>query len=157
MFCFNFSAEYVLEHLSAQVDEMISYASIIIANRTEALAYAKAHSMEDNTLHSIARQIAKNPFSDKINRKRIVIITSDENPITVAVSTDELVHEYLITQIPNDQIVDTNGAGDAFAAGFIYKFANTRCLDSSIKEAIKAASYIVCKSGFTLGPIESYL
>jgi adenosine kinase len=50
----------------------------------------------------------------KVNaaRKRIVIITQGDKPVVF--SNGEVVKEYPIRKLKHEEIVDTNGAGDAF-------------------------------------------
>ena len=57
-------------------------------------------------------------------RSRIVVFTHGAEPTTVAV--DGVVTEYPILAVPHDKIVDTNGAGDAFVAGFLAELVHVR-------------------------------
>lgn len=45
--------------------------------------------------------------------------------------------------------MDTNGAGDAFAGGFLAQFIQGRDLDTCIKCGIWAAAQIIQRSGCT--------
>ena len=46
---------------------------------------------------------------------RIVIVTRASEPVLAAYNGD--VEEFPIIQIPEEKIIDTNGAGDAFVGG----------------------------------------
>lgn len=63
----------------------------------------------------IANSIARMP---KLNEKkrRIVIITQGEKPVVL--SDGETVKEFPVKQLKPEEIVDTNGAGDAFVGKF---------------------------------------
>lgn len=81
----------------------------------------------------------------------MVIITQGPGDIIVAKSNENgqtLCHP--VSPIPLNQIVDTNGAGDAFVGGFLaYQLANrslTDCLDAGIY----AAREIIQTTGCTL-------
>lgn len=49
------------------------------------------------------------------NRERIVVLTQGGNPIIVV--EGKKIREYPVEKLPPEQIVDTNGAGDAFCGG----------------------------------------
>ena len=67
--------------------------------------------IQSTDIPEIAKNIANMP---KINaaRKRIVIITQGDRPVVF--SNGEEVKEYPIRKLKHEEIVDTNGAGDAF-------------------------------------------
>src|SRR6266498_3176501 len=69
----------------------------------------------------------------KINtkRQRLVIITYGENP-TIVGHQDGTVTEYPIIQIEGKDIVDTNGAGDAFVGGFLSQYVQGKSIDECI-------------------------
>lgn len=57
----------------------------------------------------------------KINkRQRIVVLTQGPNPTIVYQSGSNAVVEYPVTKLKDEEIVDTNGAGDAFVGGSIF-------------------------------------
>ena len=49
--------------------------------------------------------------------------------------------------MPVENIVDTNGAGDAFAGGFLSQFVKGKNLDDCMKAGHWAASIIIQKRG----------
>lgn len=72
----------------------------------------------------IIKQIA---LYENRGNKRIVICTQQAEPVLVAIapstdngnSQDVKIKKYPIAKLTKDQIVDTNGAGDAFVGGFL--------------------------------------
>uniref|UniRef100_A0A915K9U0 Adenosine kinase n=1 Tax=Romanomermis culicivorax TaxID=13658 RepID=A0A915K9U0_ROMCU len=58
----------------------------------------------------------------KINNKRprIVVITQGKSPVIVAEGSKLM--KFPVALIPDEKIVDTNGAGDAFVGGFLSRF-----------------------------------
>lgn len=74
----------------------------------------------------------------------------------VSTSGDKIIKRYPVTMVPSKDLVDTNGAGDAFAAGFIADYMTNMLIDTAVNAGLKAARYIVQKSGFNLGPRDKY-
>lgn len=72
-------------------------------------------------MKEIAKIIAKWP--KKSETPRTVIVTYGAKPVIVAINTpgsEEVdVKEYPLQELTKEQIVDTNGAGDAFVGGFL--------------------------------------
>ncbi|CAH8452919.1 unnamed protein product [Schistosoma mattheei] len=136
---------------------MISYSGIVFGNESEAEAYGDVHGLLDGTVHATARYIADLPFADGEKRKRLVIITRGKNPLVYTDSFDSEIHQFMVEQFPDDQIIDTNGAGDAFAAGFVADYIRGKPMVTSLHSAVRAATYIICRSGFSLGSRDSYL
>lgn len=68
------------------------------------------------------------------SRPRVVIITNGSEP-TIVVSSDALTapKTYSIKPVPAADIVDTNGAGDSFAGGFLGALVLGKSLDEAIE------------------------
>lgn len=81
------------------------------------------------------------------NRSRVCIITTGDNPIILA--KDGEVKEYPVVSLTDEQLVDTNGAGDAFAGGFLAQFVQNQSYDVCIKCGIYTATEIIKRSGCT--------
>jgi len=101
----------------------MEHADYLFANEDEAAEFGKQQGMPEGTsLIEIAKVLAK---WKKINttRPRVAIVTHGAKPVIVAVNNpgDENVDisEYPIDPLEKSQIVDTNGAGDAFVGGFL--------------------------------------
>ena len=80
---------------------------------------------------SVAQHIASLP---KVNQEkdRIAVITQGAQETVVAIGNKSL-DSFPVSPLPNDSIVDTNGAGDATAGGFLAAFI----LGSSINECVQ--------------------
>lgn len=156
LFCFNFGAPYVLTSLTEFVDALLPYVDILFCNRDEAKAYAEKHKLKDQSICTIAQHLASLPQIGGHQNRRIVLITQESDPVIVSTSGDKIIKRYPVTMVPSKDLVDTNGAGDAFAAGFIADYMTNMLIDTAVNAGLKAARYIVQKSGFNLGPRDKY-
>lgn len=110
------------------------------------LAFAAALDIKDCNANSMCLEIANLP---KINNKlkRICIITRNKKPLIFAKGNE--VKEYPAILVSQEEIVDSNGAGDAFVGGFLAQLVAGRNLEECIKCGQWAASislrHIGCK------------
>jgi len=82
------------------------------------------------------------------SRARMVLITQGDKP-TIVCNNGEI-KEYPVNNIKPEDIVDTNGAGDAFVGGFLAELVRERNLDECIRGANYAANFVIRQSGCTL-------
>jgi len=54
-----------------------------------------------------------------------------------------------VIKIPDDRIVDTNGAGDAFVGGFLAQYIQGKSIAESIECGIWTATEIIQQNGCT--------
>ena len=76
-----------------------------------------------------------------------MIVTMGHNPVLVAKTADSRVLEFPVRQLTDDQIVDTNGAGDAFTGGFLSQFIQEKPLETCMKCAIYCAAECIQRLG----------
>ena len=148
-FVLNFSAPFIPQLFTKQLQDIIPYTDIIIGNEAEAEAWASANGLPNvKDLPAIARSIALLP---KINpsRLRVVIFTQGAHQ-TVMVTSDELDSPKIfpVDSLESDRIIDTNGAGDAFAGGFVGALVAGKNLDDSVLIGHALARACVQQVGF---------
>jgi adenosine kinase len=116
------------------MDQTSPYWDYLFGNESEALAYAESHDLKTTSIQEIAKHIALLP---KVNsaRPRVVVITQGADATIVAVAREGKVEvtEYPTAKIPDDEIIDSNGAGDAFAGGFMAKVIQGASLETCVK------------------------
>jgi len=79
-----------------------------------------------------------------------VIITQGSEDVLVAFSDRPIdFRRYPVHQIPENQIVDTNGAGDAFVGGFLAYMAIGKRFKLCIEAGIHAGTEVIQKPGCT--------
>jgi len=95
---------------------------------------------EGVALTEVAKKIAALPKAN-MKRPRNVIITYGAKPTIIATndhSGEVTVQEVPITPIPAENVIDTNGAGDAFVGGFLSQLYQ----DKDIVTCVKAGNYL---------------
>ncbi|KAG9509939.1 Adenosine kinase [Fragariocoptes setiger] len=157
--CFNLSAPYVSEVFGDRLIEVMPYFDIVFGNDTEAQAYARLRKFPDpGDIVDVAKRIASEPTLR--NTPRIVVITQGEKPIIVAQKIPKPdvqgeIEDVSMKQIPCKQIleselVDTNGAGDAFAGGFLSQYIQNASIEKCVEVGSYAAREIIKQSGIVL-------
>ena len=133
----NFSAPFIPQLYTKQLQDILPYTDVIIGNEAEAEAWAIATGSLDlqqqqRDLPAIARSIALLPKFNP-SHPRIVIFTQGARE-TVMVTSDEPNNPqfFPVNPLRDYRIVDTNGAGDAFAGGFVGALVSGKNLGDSI-------------------------
>ncbi|XP_062703861.1 uncharacterized protein LOC134286285 [Aedes albopictus] len=119
----------------------------------EALAFAEAQNFGTEDLREIGRKISALPKQNE-SRMRIAIITQGSDPVLLI--RDGTITEFPVEKLSADQIVDTNGAGDAFVGGFLAQLVQERSFDTCIKCGIWAARKIIQRSGCTFEGVPDF-
>lgn len=116
----------------------------MIGNESEAEAWASANGLADkNDNAATAKAIALLPKSNPA-RPRTVIITHGPKSTTVVTSVEpDNAKVYAVSPLSDAEIVDTNGAGDAFAGGFVGAYIAGKNLDESIEVGHKMGAMCV--------------
>lgn len=134
-FILNFSAPFIPQFFKDPLAQVIPYTDYIICNESEAAAYAETNGLDATDLTAIAKHVAGLP---KVNTKkpRTVIFTQGtDSTLTVAYdfSTKEYtIKEFAVHVLEPSKIADTNGAGDAFAAGFTAGLVQGKDLSTNV-------------------------
>jgi adenosine kinase len=154
-FCVNLSAPFICQFFKDPLNQVLEYADVVVGNETEAETYAE-HNFDKGSYtdrKDIAKKIAALPYKGK-GKSRIVIVTQGCDPC-ILVENGE-VSEHPVTKLSTDQIVDTNGAGDAFVGGFLAQLAKGKSVKEAIRCGVWAATEIIQVSGCTCDPAKTY-
>lgn len=84
-------------------------------------------------------------FEKSKSQTRTVVIT--RGPETLIVASEGAVKEYEIRRMSIDEIKDTNGAGDAFAGGFLAKYIQGCSTEVALRSGIATAQEIIKNVG----------
>lgn len=143
-FSLNLSAPFIPQFFTQQLDSIIPYASLVIGNESEAVAYAEAHKLGTTDLSAIAEAIANSP--SELSKPRTVVITHGSEP-TILVEGGNKARTIATKQIPASDIVDTNGAGDAFAGGVVGALILGKSIDEAVQIGQKLGGMCIGQDG----------
>ncbi|KAL7752680.1 adenosine kinase [Sorochytrium milnesiophthora] len=146
VFIQNLSAPFLCQFFQEPMDNALPYWDYIFGNESEAAAFAKAHNWETEDVAEIAVKLAN---MSKINTKRprFVIFTQGADETIVAESGKQEASKLPIVKIDSSKIVDTNGAGDAFVAGFLSQLVQGKDVDTCCRAGAWTASIVIQQSG----------
>lgn len=155
IFTTNLSAPFLMQvpPFFAAIKETIPYTDILFGNESEAEEFRNQMANDESSgfnaemnLEQVAAAIAAMP-KEGTNSKRMVVITQGADPTIVAY--DGKVEQFPI--IACDNLVDTNGAGDAFVGGFLAKLVMSPSAEPKVlcDAGNFAANVIIQRDGCT--------
>ena len=130
-FIVSLSAPFICQFFKDPLDASAPYWDVVIGNEGEALAYAESHGLETKDTAEIAQHLADLPKKNN-KRGRVAIITQGTLPTIVATQGNGTPKQYPVHAIEEKQIYDTNGAGDAFAGGFVAGLVQGKSLETAV-------------------------
>ncbi|XP_072139051.1 adenosine kinase-like isoform X2 [Mobula birostris] len=142
----NLSAPFISQFFKEDLMKIIPYVDILFGNETEAATFAREQGFETEDIKEIAKKAQRLP---KVNKKRQRIIVFTQGKDDTIVATADNVTAYPVLDIKQDDIVDTNGAGDAFVGGFLSQLLYDQPLEECIRGGHYAANVIIRHSGCT--------
>lgn len=148
VFCMNLSAPFLCEFFKEPMLAALPYVDIIFGNESEAEAFGKANGLEDTSPRAVCIALAALP-KENPKRSRIAIVTQGAGDTLVC--QDGEVTSYPVP--PVEDIVDVNGAGDAFVGGFIASWVQGKDIATCIKVGHYAAGTILKVSGTVLSGV----
>lgn len=132
-FALNLSAPFIAQFFTENLLKVLPYTDIVFGNETEAEAFATAtnYSGSKTDLIGIAKALAGYEKSNKA-RERIVVFTNGAKSTILVAGPNAEAQVIPVKALSNDKIVDTNGAGDAFAGGFIGALVSGKTLGECV-------------------------
>lgn len=142
-FVLNLSAPFIPQFFKSAVEQVLPYTTIVIANESEAAAYAESFGLEceKDDLVSIAKHIVNGSTT------RTVIFTHGLEPTVVVSAAGDA--SFPVKPLAENKIVDTNGAGDAFAGGFMAALVQGKKIEEAIDVGQWLASLSIQEVGAT--------
>ncbi|KAL5476513.1 ADO1_4 [Sanghuangporus weigelae] len=130
IFVLNLSAPFITQFFKTQLDQ------------------PEASGQPDKKdLPAVARAIALTPKSNP-SRPRTVIITQGPESTIVATAADDATPKiFPVHALKDEEIVDTNGAGDAFAGGVLGALVADKSIDEAIEVGHKMGAMCVQQVG----------
>ncbi|KAH3862597.1 hypothetical protein DPMN_025566 [Dreissena polymorpha] len=146
-FCMNLSAPFLCQFFKEHMLNTLPFVDVLFGNETEALTFSKENGLETEDIPEIAQKIAS-WRKDNSGRPRTVVITQGHLPVIV--SHGGKVQEFPVIKIMAEDIVDTNGAGDAFVGGFLAQLIQGKPLEECVRCGNYAANIVIQRSGCTV-------
>jgi adenosine kinase len=122
------------------------YWDILFGNESEMAEFSKANGFGTEDLKEIALKAAALPKKNG-ERSRTVVITHGSEPTIIA--KDGQVTEYPVIPIAKEDIIDTNGAGDAFVGGFMSQLVQGKSIEECVRGGNWSANLIIQRGGCT--------
>lgn len=156
-YCMNISAPFIVQvpPFKACLLESMPYVDYLFANETEARALAEAEAWGTDDVAAIAQKVAALPRAEGIAQPRVVVFTQGADATVVATgpgadgAAEAKVETFSVPPVPKEEIVDTNGAGDAFVGGFLAQLAKGLPVAECVRAGHYAAGVIIRRSGCT--------
>ncbi|KAM4623925.1 adenosine kinase b isoform 2-T2 [Polymixia lowei] len=146
VFCMNLSAPFISQFFKEPLMKVMPYVDILFGNETEAATFAKEQGFETDDIAEIAKKARDLPKENK-QRPRVVVFTQGKDDTVATVG--EKVTMFPVLDIDQNDIVDTNGAGDAFVGGFLSELVQEKPLEGCIRAGHYAANVIIQRVGCT--------
>jgi adenosine kinase len=145
-FMMNLSAPFLMQvpPFLATLMEALPYVDILFGNESEALTFAESQQWDTKDIKEIALKISAMPVAEG-KPSRTVVITQGCDPTVVA--RDGSATEYAVIPLAKEDLVDTNGAGDAFVGGFISQLVQGSDVAKCCAAGNYAANKIIQESG----------
>ena len=143
---FTLSAVFMVEFHNDKMLEIANMADIIVCNKEEIEAFGgKAGNFQETLEKS---------FKKLLPKKRILIVTAESQGVYCSEfnyesNTLEYLHQSFPKFIKKEDIVDTNGAGDAFLGGFLSQYLQGKDIFKCCKAGNEAAGVILKNVGCT--------
>ena len=152
-FMMNLSAPFIPLAFKDPLVEALPYIDVLIGNEAEAQSFSGSFGLGLTDIKDVMLEIAKRP---KINQSRPRVVIFTQGPGPVLLCKDGKITEFGIIPISEEEIVDTNGAGDAWVGGFLSQLVLGKTEEESIQGGNYAANVVIKRSGCTYPDIPSF-
>lgn len=148
IYAMNLSAPFIMQvpPFKATLLEALPYVDYLFGNETEAATFAETEGWETKDISEIALKVSQLP---KVNERRPRVVVFTQGPEATVIATGGKVTTYPVIKLPKEQLVDTNGAGDAFVGGFLAQVVQGKAIEEAVRAGNFGANVIIQRSGCT--------
>ncbi|KPP73740.1 hypothetical protein Z043_107156, partial [Scleropages formosus] len=111
--------------------------------------YPMSNALFDPQTEDIEEIAKKAQSLSKENKKRQRIVVFTQGKDGTIVTKGDKAMTFPVLEIDQSEIVDTNGAGDAFVGGFLSQLVQERSLEQCIRAGHYAANVVIRRAGCT--------
>eukprot|EP01087_Luapelamoeba_hula_P011872 TRINITY_DN328_c0_g1_i1.p1 TRINITY_DN328_c0_g1~~TRINITY_DN328_c0_g1_i1.p1 ORF type:complete len:392 (-),score=73.60 TRINITY_DN328_c0_g1_i1:39-1214(-) len=152
-YLFNLSAPFLMDFFwEGKMETVLEYVDVLFANEHEAAALGKRLNAGEDLIE-IAKAAAALPKKNS-QRARTVIFTQGASQVITA--KDGQVTTFPTPHVPDEEIVDLNGAGDCFVGGFLSQYLQGKQLEDCIKAGHYCAGVCIRTSGIKFSGSPSF-
>ena len=161
IFTFNLAAPFICEVdiFRTVLMRTITYVDYLFGSDLEAFALAKALGWIDiaDNVPAIALRLANlEKKGISAERKRVVVMTQGSKDTVVATQGDVESKLFPILTLREEEIVDSNGCGDAYAGSFVAGISLGKSIEECCRAGAYAAHEVIRRSGCTLPDRSSF-
>lgn len=135
---FNLSATFVPDTIKAIDFDLIMISCYVLIGNSDEFGHLSRRLGQENLALFNVELSAKYP-------ECIVLVTQGSDPINLF--QNGALTSIAVPQVPADLIVDTNGAGDAFAGGILASLEKHKSIEEAIRVGCVMAGIIIRQSG----------
>ncbi|XP_062319198.1 adenosine kinase-like isoform X1 [Osmerus eperlanus] len=146
LFSLNLSAPFISQFFKDALMQVMPYVDVLFGNETEAATFADEQGFETRDIEEITKKTQALP---KVNQKRPRVVVFTQGKEGTIMCNGDKVDCFPVLEIDQKNIVDTNGAGDAFVGGFLSELVQEKSLDQCVKAGHYAANVIIRRAGCT--------
>ncbi len=147
-FGFSLAAPFICSFFTEPLLKVLEHSTLIIGNEHEAEALAEKMGWDNaKDPAAVAKHIATK-IPKQATGERLVVITCGAQPTVVC--TGEEVLTFPIPAMKDEDIVDANGAGDAFAGGFLAAQVKGKDIKGCVEAGIYSSQLILRTAGTAL-------
>ncbi|XP_008579868.1 PREDICTED: adenosine kinase, partial [Galeopterus variegatus] len=146
IFSLNLSAPFISQFYKEPLMKVMPYVDVLFGNETEAATFAREQGFETEDIKEIAKKAQALP---KMNSKRQRVVVFTQGRYDTIMATGSEVTAFAVLDQNQEEIIDTNGAGDAFVGGFLSQLVSDKPLTECIRGGHYAASIIIRRTGCT--------
>ena len=145
-YCMNLSAPFLMQvpPFKTAMMETMPYVDVLFGNESEAVTFAETEGWETRDVAEIAMKISKLPKASG-HRARVVCFTQGMDDTIVA--KEGKLYRYPVIPLKKEDLVDTNGAGDAFVGGFLSQLVCGKDVPECVRAGNYGANAIIQQSG----------
>ncbi|CAL8284796.1 unnamed protein product [Arctogadus glacialis] len=147
VFCLNLAAPFISQFFKDGLMQVMPYVDVLFGNETEAAEFGKAQEFETEDVEELAKKAQALP-KENTKRPRVVVFTQGKEH-TIMAQSDNKIDTFPVLKIDPKDIVDTNGAGDAFVGGFLSQLVQEKPLERSVEAGHYSANVVIRRSGCT--------
>ncbi|XP_022540388.1 adenosine kinase isoform X2 [Astyanax mexicanus] len=134
IFTLNLSAPFICQFFKESLMKVMPYVDVLFGNETT------------KDIEEISKKAQSLP---KVNKKRQRIVVFTQGKEGTVMTKGDKVETFPVIEIDQKEIVDTNGAGDAFVGGFLSELVQEKSLEQCIRAGHYAANVIIRHAGCT--------